>query len=200
MRLYIIDDDAAVGRTLGRHARHAGWEVALYSCADDFLARLDELEAGCIVSDINMPGTTGLELLEDISSRCPEWPVVMITAYAEVDAAVTSFRNGAVHFLQKPFTRADFLAALSEAELVGRRRQDESSRRQQTAPLQSLTARENEVLNALAEGLQSKNIAWQLGISTRTVEMHRSNILTKLGARNTSQAVGLLQMSAGSLS
>ena len=199
MRVYIIDDDAAVGRTIGRHARHAGWEVALYACADDFLAQLDELEAGCIVSDINMPGTTGLELLEDLNRRCPEWPVVMITAYAEVDAAVTSFRNGAVHFLRKPFTRTDFLAALAEAELVGRRRRDESSRRQQTAPLQSLTARENEVLNALAEGLQSKNIAWQLGISTRTVEMHRSNILAKLGARNTSQAVGLLQMSAGSL-
>ena len=197
MLVHIIDDDAAVGRTVGRHARHAGWEVALHASADDFLARLDDLEFGCIVSDINMPGTTGLQLLEVLASRCPEWPVVMITAYAEVDAAVTSFRNGAVHFLRKPFSRADFLAALAEADQVGRRRRDESSRRAQTASLQTLTARETEVLNALAEGLQSKNIAWQLGISTRTVEMHRSNILAKLGARNTSQAVGLLQMSAG---
>lgn len=197
MLVHIIDDDAAVGRTLGRHARQSGWEVTLHASADDFLAALDELGFGCIVSDINMPGTTGIELLGVLNSRCPEWPVVMITAYAEVDAAVTAFRSGAVHFLRKPFSRADFLAALAEADEVGRRRRDEASRRRQTVSLQSLTARETEVLNALAEGLQSKNIAWQLGISARTVEMHRSNILAKLGARNTSQAVGLLQMSAG---
>ncbi len=118
----------------------------------------------------------------------------MMTAFGEVTAAIRSFRHGAVHFLQKPFKREDFLLALGEAAEIGKRRQQESHRREQSKPLESLTKREAEVLGALADGLQSKMIAWQLGISTRTVEMHRSNILAKLGARNTSQAVGLLQM------
>lgn len=194
MLVHIIDDDEAVARTLARHAKRDGWEPATYESADAFLARLDDLPYGAIVSDINMPGTNGLEMLQLLTGRCPEWPVIIITAYAEVTAAVTSFRSGAVHFLQKPFASAAFLAALAEADQVGRRRRDEAERRRQTASLSTLTSRESEVLNALAEGLQSKNIAWQLGISTRTVEMHRSNILAKLGARNTSQAVGLLQM------
>ena len=194
MLVHIIDDDLGVARTVARHAAGAGWQTFLYPSADAFLDRLDELTFGCIVSDIRMPGTSGLDLLQILTGRCPEWPVIIMTAYAEVDAAVTSFRNGAIHFLQKPFTRADFLAALAEADEVGRRRHEEAGRRAQAAPLQTLTPRESEVLQALAQGLQSKNVAWELGISTRTVEMHRSNILTKLGVRNTSQAVGLLQM------
>lgn len=194
MLVYVIDDDEAVGRTIGRFADRAGWEAKLYNSAEGFLAQLDELAFGCIVSDINMPGMNGIELIQLLHAKCPEWPVIMMTGYGEVTAAIRSFRHGAVHFLQKPFKRADFLSALGEAADVGKRRQHESHRRQQSKPLERLTKREAEVLGALADGLQSKTIAWQLGISTRTVEMHRSNILSKLGARNTSQAVGLLQM------
>ncbi|MGQ0589070.1 MAG: response regulator transcription factor [Sphingosinicella sp.] len=194
MQVYIIDDDEAVGRTIARFANRAGWDTDCFDSADGFLARIDELPFGCIVSDINMPGMNGIELIEALHARCPEWPVIMMTAFGEVTAAIRSFRHGAVHFLQKPFKRADFLSALGEAVDVGTRRQQESHRRQQSKALEKLTKRETEVLGALADGLQSKTIAWQLGISTRTVEMHRSNILNKLGARNTSQAVGLLQM------
>jgi len=194
MQIYIIDDDEAVGRTIARFASREGWDTFCFDSADGFLARIDELPFGCIVSDINMPGMNGIELIEALHARCPEWPVIMMTGFGEVNAAIRSFRHGAVHFLQKPFKRADFLSALEEAAEVGKRRRQETHRRQQSKALERLTKREIEVLGALAEGLQSKTIAWQLGISTRTVEMHRSNILGKLGARNTSQAVGLLQM------
>lgn len=194
MLVHVIDDDEAVARTVARSAAQAGWETSTHPSADAFLERFDDLSFGCIVSDVRMPGTSGTELIRILNARCPEWPVIMMTGHADVSAAVTSFRLGAVHFLQKPFKRAQLVAALHEAAEVAGRRTAERDRRQQTAALNRLTRREAEILGALSKGLQSKTIAWEFGISTRTVEMHRSNILCKLGARNTSQAVGLLKM------
>lgn len=196
MLVHIIDDDPAVGRTVARSARRAGWDTALYGSAQEFLSELDALETGCIISDVSMPGMTGLELIQILHAKHPQWPVIIMTAFGELDGAIQAFRGGAIHFLQKPFLQSDLVVALEEAKLVGQRRRQEVQRQQQSSVLQKLTAREREVLGALAAGQQSKNIAWQLGISTRTVEMHRSNILTKLGARNTSQAVGLFQLLA----
>lgn len=196
MLVHIIDDDESVLRTLARSVKQSGRETMLHRSADAFLAAIDSLPFGCVVSDINMPGRSGLDLIAILQQDHPEWPVVMITGFAEVDAAIRSFRHGAVHFLQKPFRSADLIAALNEAQSIGLRRRADAERQQQARAVGKLTPREAEVLNALARGLQSKAIAWELGISTRTVEMHRSNILVKLGARNTSQAVGLLQMAA----
>ncbi len=142
MQVYIVDDDEAVGRTIARLANRAGWDTACFDSADGFLARIDELPFGCIVSDINMPGMNGIELIEALHARCPEWPVIMMTAFGEVTAAIRSFRHGAVHFLQKPFKRADFLSALGEAADIGTRRQQESHRRQQSRALERLTKRE----------------------------------------------------------
>lgn len=194
MIVHIIDDDQAVARTVARVVGRGGWESAIYARAGDFLDQVKSLPVGCVVSDVKMPGMSGIELIQILQRDCPEWPVIMVTGFAEVDSAVSAFRHGAIHFLQKPFKREDLVAAVQEAGRVAERRRAESSRQQQTAVLEKLTKRETEILGALAEGLQSKSIAWQFGISTRTVEMHRSNILAKLGARNTSQAVGLLQL------
>ena len=194
MIVHIIDDDQAVARTVARVVSRGGWESAIYARAGEFLDQVKSLPVGCVVSDVKMPGMSGIELIQILQRDCPEWPVIMITGFAEVDSAVSAFRHGAIHFLQKPFKREDLVAAVQEATRVAERRRADSSRQQQTAVLDKLTKRETEILGALAEGLQSKSIAWQFGISTRTVEMHRSNILAKLGARNTSQAVGLLQL------
>ena len=193
MLVHIVDDDPAIARTVARTASRAGWETACYDSAEGFLAQLDGLPFGCVVSDINMPGLSGIELLEAMHRNCPEWPIIMMTGCGQIEDAIRSFRQGAVHFLQKPFRQADLLSALREADDIGSRRQEESRKRDQSKIVGSLSSRETEVLRALADGLQSKAIAWQLGISTRTVEMHRSNILAKLGARNTSQAVGLFR-------
>lgn len=133
----------------------------------------------------------GIELLRILSGRRPDWPVIMLTAYAEVGSAIEAFRAGAIHFLRKPFTRRQLIEALVEAAEVGRSRMRRAVEPAQLAALKQLTPREWQVLDALGAGQQSKVIAWKLGISVRTVEMHRSNILAKLSARNTSQAVAI---------
>lgn len=189
--LYIVDDDNAVARTVGRAAATIGFAPQIFDSAADFLDKLGELERGCVLLDIRMPGMDGLELLEQLRDRRPGWPVVMLTGHAEVGAAVRSFRSGAVHFLSKPFLKEELLDALREAAEIGRRRQRLAASRQQVEALEKLSKREREVLAAIANGKQSKMIAWELGISVRTVDLHRSNILAKLSARNTSQAVAI---------
>lgn len=194
--LYIVDDEPAVARTVARAAQTIGFSPQVFGSAGAFLERVDELDQGCILLDIRMPGMSGLELLEELTERHPEWPVVMLTGHAEVGAAVQSFRSGAVHFLSKPFKKAELLDALRECAEIGRRRMRQAGSREQVQALEKLSKREREVLGAIAEGKQSKAIAWDLGISVRTVDLHRSNILAKLGARNTSQAVAIAKAGA----
>jgi two-component system response regulator FixJ len=189
--LYIVDDDLAVARTLARTVRTIGFLPQRFGSAASFLDELDGLEPGCILLDIRMPGMSGLELLEQLQVEHSDWPVVMLTGHAEVGAAVQSFRSGAVHFLSKPFKKAELLAALKEAAEIGRQRMRLAADRRRVQELDKLSNREREVLAAIAQGKQSKTIAWELGISVRTVDLHRSNILTKLAARNTSQAVAI---------
>lgn len=191
VNLYIVDDEPAVARTVARAAETIGFSARIFASAADFLEDMDALEQGCVLLDIRMPGMSGLELLEQLSDQRPEWPVVMLTGHAEVGAAVQSFRSGAVHFLSKPFKKSELLDALSEAAAIGRRRMRMAPSREQAQALEKLSKREREVLAAIAEGKQSKTIAWDLGISVRTVDLHRSNILSKLSARNTSQAVAI---------
>jgi two-component system response regulator FixJ len=191
VNLYVVDDDPAVARTVARSAATIGFATQTFNSAAEFLARLEELEQGCVLLDVRMPGMSGLELLEQLKETRPDWPVVMLTGHAEVGAAVQSFRSGAVHFLSKPFRKQELLDALKEAAEIGRRRLRQAGSREQLEALGKLSKREREVLAAIAEGKQSKAIAWELGISVRTVDLHRSNILAKLSARNTSQAVAI---------
>lgn len=190
-QLYIVDDDLAVARIIARTAGTIGFESQIFGSAAELLEKLDELEPGCVLLDIRMPGMSGLELLEEVKAKRPDLPVVMLTGHAEIGAAVQSFRSGAIHFLSKPFRKAELLGALKEAAEVGLRRLRQAGNRQQALALEKLSRREREVLAAIAEGKQSKAIAWDLGISVRTVDLHRSNILAKLSARNTSQAVAI---------
>jgi two-component system, LuxR family, response regulator FixJ len=191
VHLYIVDDDLAVARTVARAAGTIGFSPRIFGSASDFLEKLDELEQGCVLLDVRMPGMSGLELLEQLTEKRPDWPVIMLTGHAEVGAAVQSFRSGAVHFLSKPFKKAELLGALEEAADIGRRRSRIAAGRKQAEGLTRLSKREQQILAAIAEGKQSKTIAWELGISVRTVDLHRGNILAKLSARNTSQAVAI---------
>jgi len=189
--LYIVDDEPAVARIVAKAAQTIGFSTQTFSSATHFLDIIDELQPGSVLLDIKMPGMSGLELLEELKEQRPEWPVVMLTGHAEVGSAVQSFRSGAVHFLSKPFKKAELLEALTEAAAIGQRRRRRAGDRQQAQALEKLTKREREILAALSAGKQSKTIAWELGISVRTVDLHRSNILSKLSARNTSQAVAI---------
>ena len=194
--VHIVDDDAAVARTVARTAESIGFETRLFGSPAEFLEALDRLEPGCVCLDIRMPGMSGIDLLKVLTNKRPDWPVIMLTGYAEVGSAVEAFRSGAIHFLRKPFKRQELLGALREAAELGRRRLAQAVDRQQLQALQTLTERERQVLDAIGHGLQSKQIAWNLGISVRTVDLHRSNILAKLSARNTSQAVAIAKAAA----
>jgi len=194
--LYIVDDDPAVARIVARTARSIGLEPRVFASPADLLEVLDDLEPGSLCLDIRMPGMSGIELLRILSERRPDWPVIMLTGHADVGAAVEAFRSGAIHFLRKPFAREELEAALEEAAEVGRRRLKQAIDPRQIEALGRLTARERQILDAIAGGRQSKQIAFELGISVRTVDLHRSNILAKLEARNTSQAVAIARAGA----
>lgn len=194
--VHIVDDDPAVARTVARTAESIGFEARTFGSPAEFLDALDGLEPGCVCLDIRMPGMSGIDLLKVLTGKRPDWPVIMLTGYAEVGSAVEAFRSGAIHFLRKPFQRQELLSALQEAAGVGRRRLAQAVDQRQLEALQKLTERERQVLEAIGQGLQSKQIAWNLGISVRTVDLHRSNILAKLSARNTSQAVAIARAAA----
>ncbi|MGH6706447.1 MAG: response regulator transcription factor [Sphingomicrobium sp.] len=186
-----MDDDEAVARTVARTARSIGFEARQFASPAEFLGSLDELEPGIICLDIKMPGMSGIDLLKLLLRKQVDWPVIMLTGFAEVGSTIEAFRSGAIHFLRKPFKQAELVEALREAAEVGRRRLSQVVDPKQLEALQRLTQRERQVLEEIAQGLQSKEVAWKLGISVRTVDVHRSNILAKLSARNTSQAVAI---------
>jgi two-component system response regulator FixJ len=194
--VYIVDDDPAIARIVARTARSIGLEPRIFASPADLLEVLDGLEPGSLCLDIRMPGMSGIELLRILSERRPDWPVIMLTGHADVGAAVEAFRSGAIHFLRKPFAREELEAALDEAAEVGRRRLKQAIDPRQIEALGRLTARERQILDSIAGGLQSKQIAFELGISVRTVDLHRSTFLAKLGARNTSPAVAIARAGA----
>ena len=191
--VHIVDDYEAVARTVARTARSIGFETRQFASPAGFLGSLDELEPGIICLDIKMPGMSGIELLKLLLKKQIDWPVIMLSGFAEVGSTIEAFRSGAVHFLRKPFKQAELVAALTEAAEIGRRRLSHAVDPRQLEALKRLTQRERQVLEEIARGLQSKEVAWKLGISVRTVDVHRSNILAKLSARNTSQAVAIVR-------
>jgi len=193
VRVHIVDDDEAVARTVARTARSIGFETRQFASPAGFLGSLDELEPGIICLDVKMPGMSGIELLKLLMKKQIDWPVIMLSGFAEVGSTIEAFRSGAVHFLRKPFKQAELVEALTEAAEIGRRRLSQAIDPKQLDALKRLTQRERQVLEEIARGLQSKEVAWKLGISVRTVDVHRSNILAKLSARNTSQAVAIVR-------
>ncbi len=189
--VYVVDDEPAVARTIARTIKSGGFESRMFNSPAEFLDALDDLEPGLVCLDVKMPEISGIELLKILTKRRPEWPVIMLTGHAEVGSTIEAFRSGAIHFLRKPFQKDMLLEALEEAAQVAKSRQNRKVDEKQLVALQRLTSREREILDEIAAGLHSKEIAWKLGISIRTVDVHRSNILSKLSAKNTSQAVAI---------
>ena len=188
MRIYVVDNDPLICRTLARMLQCDGIEARTFASADAFLEELEGLDFGCVMLDIEMPDHNGLEVLTTILRQKPAWPVIMVSGSTAVDDAIAAFRRGAIHFLRKPFRRGELQSALAEASKIGAERQAAHERRTRAEQVH-LTCRERQILSSMADGLQTKTIAWQLELSVRTVDMHRSNILAKLSARNAAEAV-----------
>jgi len=181
---YVIDDEKLV-RSLVRYAlAEAEIEVEEYDSSEAFLVGHDRRPPGCIIADIGLPGIDGLELLEILSKNGNSHPVVMLSANGDVPNAVRAGRLGVVDFIEKPFRVDELIAAVEKGfELL-------QARSESGLPsLQTLTRREREVLVSFVDGSPNKVVAHSLGLSVRTVELHRANMMRKLGVRSLSQAL-----------
>lgn len=190
--VYIVDDDASVRRSIKFILDNAHWPAQGFSSGDAFLKEVGDLQPGCILLDIRMPGKDGLAVQQELKARGVGFPVVVITGHGDIALAVRAMKAGAIDFLEKPFRRDDLLAALEQGSsfLAGREdavRSAEAAR----VRINILTEREREVLVGLARGLPNKSIAIDLGISPRTVEVHRANLMEKLEARSLSDVLRL---------
>jgi two-component system response regulator FixJ len=191
--VYVVDDDEAVRHSLHMLLTAQGFAVKTYPSAQAFLDAPVVAEDGVLLLDVRMPGVNGLELQAKLRGREKGGlPIVFITAYGDVPLAVDAMKGGAVDFLEKPFTKAAILDSIGRALSLGiRTRSDDQFVGEAKARLESLTPREKQILERVIAGRQSKMIAFDLGISVRTVENHRARITAKMGAESVSHLVRL---------
>lgn len=190
LTVFVIDDDAAVRDSIALMLGLAGFRTALFADAEAFLAAYREDWVGCVVADLRLPGMSGVELQAELRRRGGTLPIVIITAHGDVPTARVAFQAQAVDFLEKPFDDVQLRAAIQTAfQLEERRIQLAHARRGDIERLARLTVREREVMEHAAKGLHAKEIAAALGISPRTVEVHKTRLMAKLGVRNVAELV-----------
>jgi two-component system, LuxR family, response regulator FixJ len=186
--VHIVDDDEAVRQSLAFMLSSAGLAVRLYDSAKAFLDGLDVIQCGCLITDVRMPEMTGIELLHCLKERAPCLPAIVITGHGDVPLAVEAMKAGAVDFIEKPFDEQAILdavkAALERTEGV-----PDGDFAAVTARLHSLSERERQVLEGLVAGQPNKVIAAALGISPRTVEVYRANLMAKMEAKTLSELI-----------
>jgi FixJ family two-component response regulator len=181
--VFLVDDDDAVRDSLGRLLEAAGLSVERYASAEEFLAGYQPARAGCLVLDVAMPGMSGLELADALAARGIQLPIIYLTAHGDIPMSVRAMRAGAEDFFEKP-VRGEALIARIHGALArdSQRRDDEAISIAAREKLSHLTSREREVMLLAIQGHQNKEIARLLGISHRTVELHRSRVMRKTGA------------------
>lgn len=180
--VHIIDDDPGIRRVLVNGLSGAKIKSREYGTAAEFLASYSG-SGGCIVTDVRLPDMDGIRLVEILQEQHPGLPILVITGFADIDLAVRAMKAGATDFLAKPFSNAAFLEKIQNCLAVGRARARLHTRRRNAAErLSSLSSRESQVLHLVIDGRQNKCIAWELGISIKTVEVHRAHIMEKTGA------------------
>ncbi|MDP8994382.1 MAG: response regulator [Pseudomonadota bacterium] len=195
--VYVVDDDREVRLMISYLLAGAELSSHPFASGADFLADLNGLAPGCILLDLRMPELDGFEVMTNLARRGLEWPVVIVTGYGDVPAAVKAMKLGAIDFLEKPFKTDALLRALDLGfALLEERREAAERKRQARERIELLTARETEVLQGLLGGLSNKSLADRLGISLRTVEMHRGNMMDRLHVASLAQAL-TLAMEAG---
>jgi two-component system response regulator FixJ len=197
--VHVIDDDDAVRDSLAFLLETDGLPVRTYDSAEAFLGAL-EGKAGCVITDVRMPGMSGLDLVKRLRDLKAAIPVVMITGHADVPMAVEAMKAGVVDFIEKPFDDQLLLSVVRRAIESGSRSEEEQAERAEVLNrLSELTQREREVFDHLVRGGANKVIAAELGISPRTVEIYRANVMSKMCARNLSELVrmGLSAARAG---
>lgn len=192
-RVHLVDDDPDVRDAVGFLLETEGYVVAAFADADDLLATVGADSRGCLVLDVRLPGMSGLELQQELNHRGVRMPVLFISGHGDIPMAVRAINAGALDFIEKPFRddllleKVDNALNLDRERLHGQRRQSDLEAR-----LERLTTREREVMECMLRGRLNKQIADELGLSPRTVEVHRARVLEKLEARNGSDMVRLV--------
>lgn len=188
--IHIVDDEDAIRRSASFMLRTAGFAVETWPSGVEFLREARTAPIGCVLLDVRMPEMDGLAVQQALAEQGVAMPVIVLTGHGDVSIAVRAMKAGAVDFIEKPFEKAVLLSAieaaferLSSSETQGTRAADAA------VLLAGLTGRERDVLEGLAQGLPNKTIAYDLGISPRTVEVHRANLMTKLAVRSLSDAL-----------
>jgi FixJ family two-component response regulator len=188
--VFVIDDDPSVRRALERQLRTAGFRVETFESAQDYVGRAPQAAVACIVTDVRMPGMSGLDLQDSLAQAGGALPMVFITGHGDIPTTVRAMKGGAVNFLPKPFAEREILAAVAEAlersRAIERERRELGSLR---ARYEALTAREREVLALVAAGLLNKVIAARIGIQETTIKVHRGRVMEKMGAASLADLV-----------
>jgi two-component system, LuxR family, response regulator FixJ len=191
--VFVVDDDESVRGSLRFLLRAAGLESRAFGSAQEFLAAYDPVQPGCLVLDVRMPGMSGLELQQELNIRGAILPVIFITGHGDIPMAVEAMQHGAHDFLQKPFRDEDLIERVHRGlakDAKARRALEEHKAIR--ARLESLTPREREVLVLMARGKPNKIMAHELGVSQRTVEIHRARVMEKSGAASLAELVRMV--------
>ena len=186
----VVDDDSGVRNAMRALLKSVGLNSVLFSSAQEFLDAYDAQQPGCLLLDIRMPGKSGMELQQDLNLRGAVVPVIFMSGHADIPMAVEAMQHGAFDFLQKPFRDQDLLDRIQKA--IAKDAERRLALGEQTrirTHLESLTEREREVLDLLTLGKQNKVIAQDLGVSPRTVEIHRAHLMDRLGAQTLPEVV-----------
>ena len=192
--VFIVDDDASVRDSLALLLSLRGYPTAIFACAEDFLRALEPQWRGVVIADIRMPGMSGLEMQEALAQHPSRLPVIVVTAHGDVAAARQAFKFNAIDFLEKPFDHAHLLASIERA--MSGLPPDAASIGTRPAA-SALSAREREVMALVVEGFDNRTVGEKLGISPRTVEVHKSRVMSKLGARNLAELIRIAQVANG---
>ncbi|MCW3837298.1 response regulator transcription factor [Sphingomonas canadensis] len=188
--VHIVDDDASVRRAAALLLRTQGYLVESHASGVAFLDKVKDSRPGCVLLDVRMPEVDGIGVLEQLGKTEFDWPVIIMTAHGDIATAVAAMRLGARNFIEKPFEEDTLLLALDDGfALLSRKDELDLTVAAAMARLECLTPREREVLDGLAAGQTNKMIALDLGISPRTVEIHRANLMDKLGVQTLPQAL-----------
>lgn len=186
--VFVVDDDHAVRKSLDVLIRSVGLKVEAYASAQAFLDQYDCERPGCLVLDVRMPGMSGLELQKTLNERAIGLPVIIITGHGDVPIAVRAMKAGAVEFLEKPFSKQLLLEHIHEAiSLDAGQRKEHSRQSAIETRLGQLSPREREVMELVVAGKLSKQIAAELGLSKKTVDIHRAHLMEKMGVTSVAE-------------
>jgi two-component system, LuxR family, response regulator FixJ len=188
--VYIVDDDQAIRHAMGLLLRSVGLQHQVFTSADEFLELHNGNNNGCLVLDIRMPGLSGLELQQKLIEMGNSLPIIFISGHGDIPMAVEAMQKGAFDFIQKPFRDQELLDRISEALNTARKQESEREQKLDVQErIDTLTRREHEVLDLVVTGKPNKIIAHELGVSQRTIEIHRARVMEKMRAKSLAELV-----------